>query len=58
MQKSDLQMGQMGGNRVKAAAWIGLAFDLQDVTSLQVLEGVCALTNEPGAAEKDVGSRG
>ena len=56
--KSHLQMGWMEGDGGKTVALIGLAFGLQDVTSPQVLEGVHALTKEPGAAQKDGGSRG
>ena len=51
-------MGWIESDGVKAAALIGHACDLRDVTSPQVLEGVHALTNEPGAVEKDGGSRG
>ena len=51
-------MGRIESDGVKAAALIGLVFDLQDITSPQVLEDVHALTNEPGVAEKDGGSRG
>ena len=60
MRKSDSRTGRIEDDGVEAAASIGLAVEvgLRDVTSPQVLEGGRALTKEPGAAEKDGGSRG
>ena len=60
VRKSDSRMGWMEDDWVEAAASIGLAVEvgLRDVTSPQVLECGRALTKEPGAAEKDGGSRG